>query len=123
MCFCYNIVAHTESETGSLSGRFGGEKWLVNFIENRLRNSIAVIAYPDFYFCTDPFRTYRYCRLVVCTTLLLPFIYGIEGIGNQIQNYTPHILSYNIKCADALIKISFHRRIKRLVLCAKTVVR
>ena len=49
MCL-YNIITQTQSQSRSLSCWFGSEKWLEDFVFDRIRNAGAVVGDDDLYF-------------------------------------------------------------------------
>ncbi len=52
-----NIITQDQSQSRSLSGGFGGEKWLEDLLFNFLRNSIAIVSYNYFNLTSHLFRT------------------------------------------------------------------
>src|SRR6187549_1545413 len=107
MTFCYYIVSQTQTQTGTLSCWLSGKERLKYFVQNFLRNTIAIVLHfdldlPIFFFCS-------YCNRWIITVLVLflLFINHIKCIIDQVQNDSSNILWYNIYFSNVIIKISF----------------
>ena len=88
MPFGDNIIAHTQSKTGTLPGGFGGEKGLEDLFFDGLGNTIAIVFYANFnslpgFLCTNRNRWFIFFILRSLGEGGFLF-YCIKGIGNEI---------------------------------------
>src|SRR5262249_14346366 len=100
-----NIITQTQTQSGSLSCRFGCKEWLKNFVQDFLRNTWSIITNLNDNVSISLFCGYHYNRIKCSIQFLLLFIYGVKSIIEKIQQNSSHILRHNIYLSNRCVKI------------------
>src|SRR6266853_45553 len=80
MLFHHDVVAHRQAKSGSLAGRFGGEKGIEHLLLYFQRDPGAVVADPDFDLGTEAFCGRAQRRLKTLLACFLALGGGIKTV-------------------------------------------